>query len=137
MTTNRAEPDFDPDDMDDDDLDDALDHLADDDGDDREVAESLAKEMAAARERIARVPASTVVANHAMGLFELAAIHLMQDPPNFNEATLAIDAVAALIDRLPGRLGDEETTLRQALSQLRLDYVRLKDRAADTSEPSA
>ena len=137
MTTNRAEPDFDPDDMDDDDLDDALDHLADDDGDDREVAESLAKEMAAARERIARVPASTVVANHAMGLFELAAIHLMQDPPNFNEATLAIDAVAALIDRLPGRLGDEETTLRQALSQLRLDYVRLKDRAASASEPSA
>jgi len=131
MTTNRAEPDFDS--FDDDDLD----SLADDETD-RELAESLATEMAAARRRIAQVPASTVVANHAMGLFELAAIHLMQDPPNFSEATLAIDAVSALIDRLPGRLGDEENTLRQALSQLRLDFVRLKDRgAASSSEAPA
>lgn len=127
MTTNRAEPDFDPSDDDPETIDET----------DRELAESLAGEMAAARRRIAQVPASTVVANHAMGLFELAAIHLMQDPPNFGEATLAIDAVAALIDRLPGRLGDEETTLRQALSQLRLDFVRLKDRSAGGPEPSS
>jgi hypothetical protein len=125
MTTNRAEPGFDP--TDDDDFDPA-------DEVDPELAESMASEIAAARERIARVPAATVVANHAMGLFELAAIHLMQDPPKFSEATLAIDAVAALVDRLSGRLGDAEATLRQALAQLRLDYVRLKDHSAAASD---
>jgi hypothetical protein len=129
MTTNRAEPDFDP--ADDDDLS-VEDDLAIDD--DREQAESLANEIAAVRAKLARVPAATVVANHAMGLYELAAIHLSQDAPNFTEATLAIDAMAALIDRLQGRLGNDETTLRESLAQLRMAFVTLKDRSASDSE---
>ena len=71
--------------------------------------------MAAVRDRLAQVPAATVVANHAMGLYELGAIHLSQDPPSFSEATIAIDAMAALIDRLPGRLGDDEATLARVV----------------------
>ena len=147
MTTNRAEPNFDPSDADDDDEDEnvddtALDDLGFDDtgldGDDRERAESLAREMAAVRDRLAQVPAATVVANHAMGLYELGAIHLSQDPPSFSEATIAIDAMAALIDRLPGRLGDDEATLRESLAQLRMAFVMLRNRAAgSSSEPSA
>ena len=129
MTNNRAEPDSDPSDddtaFDDTDLEDDL-ALEDD----REQAESLANEIASVRARLARVPAATVVANHAMGLYELAAIHLSQDAPNFTEATLAIDAMAALIDRLQGRLGNDETTLRESLAQLRLAFVTLKDRSA-------
>ena len=139
MTTNRAEPNFDPFDTDDtatDDTDDTDDVALDDglDDDDREVAESLASEMAAVRDRLARVPAASVVANHTMGLFELGAIHLSQDPPNFSEATIAIDAMAALIDRLSGRLGDDEVTLRESLAQLRMAFVTLKDR--DASKPA-
>ena len=131
MTTNRAEPDFDPDDDDDDDR--ALDDLPRDGDDDLERAESLASEIAAVRDRLAQVPAATVVANHAMGLYELGAIHLSQDPPSFSEATIAIDAMAALIDRLPGRLGDDEATLRESLAQLRMAFVMLRDRAAAAS----
>ena len=41
--------------------------------------------------------------------------------------------MAALIDRLQGRLGKDETTLRESLAQLRLAFVTLKDRAAATS----
>jgi len=135
MTTNRAEPDFDPDDDMADDT--APDDLSLDDEDDRERAESLASEIAAVRDRLAQVPAATVVANHAMGLYELGAIHLSQDPPSFSEATIAIDAMAALIDRLPGRLGDDEATLRESLAQLRMAFVMLRDRAAGASaEPS-
>ena len=147
MTTNRAEPDFDPFDDDADDMagddDTALDTALDGgpiDEDERELAESLASEMAAVRDRLAQVPAATVVANHAMGLYELGAIHLSQDPPSFGEATIAIDAMAALIDRLPGRLGDDEATLRESLAQLRMAFVMLRDRAAGASskaEPSA
>jgi hypothetical protein len=136
MTTNRAQPDFDDDD--DSAADRTPDDLAKDDDEDRELAESLASEMAAVRERLAQVPAARVVANHAMGLYELGAIHLSQDPPSFSEATIAIDAMAALIDRLPGRLGDDEATLRESLAQLRMAFVMLRDRAASASpEPSA
>ena len=138
MTTNRADPDFDP--FDDDEpasssLDD-LDLDEDLDEDERERAEALAAEMAAVRDRVAQVPAATVVANHAMGLYELGAIHLSQDPPSFSEATIAIDAMAALIDRLPGRLGDDEATLRDSLAQLRMAFVMLRDRAAAAAAPS-
>ena len=140
MTDNRTGPGFDPEfDPDDDDLD--LDGQDIDDVDiedldldgediDRDRAEEMASEMAAVQAQIAKVPAATVVANHAMGLYELGAIHLSQQPPNFTEASLAIDAFAALIDRLAGRLGAEEETLRQLLNGLRLAFIQLKDRAA-------
>ncbi len=77
------------------------------------------------RRQLAQVPPEVVIANHAMGLYELAAIHLSQDPPNAPAAALAIDAMGALVDGLAGRLGDAEPTLRDALSQLRLIFVQL------------
>ena len=60
--------------------------------------------MDEARRRLADVPAAQVVANHAMGLFELAAIHLSQQPPDLGEAALAIDAMAAVVDAVGDRL---------------------------------
>jgi hypothetical protein len=90
----------------------------------------LAAQMAEVREQLAKTPAAAVVANHVMGLYELAAIHLSQEPPNFAEATVAIDAMAAVLERLAGRLGEPETTLRDALSQLQLAFVQLRNRAA-------
>ncbi len=62
-------------------------------------------ELDEARRRLADVPAAQVVANHAMGLFELAAIHLSQQPPDLGEAALAIDAMAAVVDAVGDRLG--------------------------------
>jgi hypothetical protein len=97
----------------------------------REQALAMAQEMEQVRRELASVPASVVVANHAMGLYELAAIHLSSDPPNFQEAQLAIDAVTALVEGLEGRLGENEQTLRDALAQLRLAYVQLH--SADAS----
>lgn len=85
----------------------------------------MAAEMAQVREQLASVPAAVVVANHAMGLYELAAIHLSQQPPNLPEARVAIDAFAALIDTLKGRLGDDEPVLIDALAQLRLAFVQV------------
>src|SRR5713226_1487396 len=66
--------------------------------------EELAAEMAALRDQLARTPAAVVVANHAFGLFELAALHLSLSPPQLPEAQLAIDALTALVDGLAGRL---------------------------------
>ena len=103
----------------------------------RERAEALAKEMSEVRDRLAKTPASVVVGNHVMGLYELAAIHLSQQPPNFSEATVAIDAMTAVIERLPGRLGDNEQVLRDALSQLQLAFVQLKEREASSAAGDA
>lgn len=104
-----------------------------DDYDDEEL-EAMASEMAEVRRQLASVPASTVVANHAMGLYELAAIHLLQQPPRFDEAQLAIDAMGCLVEGVPGRLGEAEPTLRDALAQLRLTFVQVK--AAGGAAPS-
>lgn len=91
----------------------------------REQAMAMAAEMDEVRRQLASVPASVVIANHAMGLYELAAIHLSNQPPSFVEAQLAIDAMAAIVEGLEGRLGDNEATLRDALAQLRMAYVQL------------
>ncbi len=88
-------------------------------------AEAMAAELAEARSRLADTPSAVVVANHAMGLYELAAIHLSNDPPNLSEAKVAVDAMAAIVDALPGRLGEHEETLRAARSQIQMVFVEL------------
>lgn len=90
-------------------------------------------DMESVRQRLAEVPAADIVANHAIGLWELAAIHLQADPPELAAATLAIDAVALLVDGLAGRLGDHEAMLRDALGNIRLAYVSVAGRPADGS----
>ena len=99
----------------------------------REKAEEAIRQLAETRERIRSVPAAMVVANHAMGLYELAAIHLAAQPPNFGDATVAIDALGALTDGMAGRLGDAESTLREGLSQMRMAYVQLKQKTPATN----
>jgi len=99
----------------------------------REQAEAMAREMAAVQEQIASAPASVVVSNHLMGFYELAAIHLSQQPPNLPEASVAIDALGAVVEKLPGRLGEAESTLREALHQIRLAYVAVEKADRDAS----
>lgn len=88
--------------------------------------EDAAEEVADIRRQLAAVPASRVVANHAMGLYELAAIHLSNQPPNLGEARVAIDAMGGIVDALEDRMGDDEAVLRDALAQLRMAYVQLQ-----------
>jgi hypothetical protein len=102
-----------------------------------EQQQQLAQEMAQMQAELASVPASVVIANHAIGLFQLAAIHLNQRPPNLEEARLAIDALAALVEGLAGRLGEEESALRDALNQLRMAFVQLSQSGGAEPEPPA
>lgn len=89
-------------------------------------AQEMAAEMQQVRDQLSQVPAAQVVANHAMGCWELAAIHLSAQPPNFAEAQVAIDAFGALVEVVKGRLGEDEGTLSDALAQLRLAFVQMK-----------
>jgi hypothetical protein len=90
--------------------------------------EELAAEMAAVQRQLLEVPAAVVIANHCIGMFQLAALHLNQPSPNLEEAQLAIDAFAAIVEGLGPRLGEHEEPLRDALAQIRLAYVQVKAR---------
>lgn len=104
-------------------------------------AQQIAAEMQQVRDQLASVPAAVVIANHAMGCYELAAIHLSAQPPRLDESRLAIDAFAALVGTLKGRLGADESTLEDALAQIRLAYVQISGTggpepdAPETAEP--
>jgi hypothetical protein len=86
----------------------------------------MRQHMAELRDRLAGTPAEVVVANHAYGLFELAALHLSLEHPQLEEARLAIDALGCLVEGLGARLGEPAEELTTALSQLRLAYVQIQ-----------
>ena len=91
--------------------------------------EEMAARMAEFQRELLEAPAALVITNHCIGLFQLAAIHLEAQPPNLEEAQLAIDALAAVVERLGPRLGAEERPLLEALTNLRLAFVEVRGRA--------
>ena len=97
----------------------------DDELDDVTEAEMRAK-LDKTRRHLAKIPATQVVANHAMGLFELKAIHLSRQPPDLAEASVAIDAMAAVVDAVGDRLGPNGGVLRDALAQIQLAFVQVR-----------
>jgi hypothetical protein len=90
-------------------------------------------------ERLKATPAADVIVNHAIGIWQLALVHLgvVTPPspdgrppvPDLASAGLAIDAVAALVDGLAERLGEGEEMLRDALQQVQMLYVEIADAA--------
>jgi hypothetical protein len=81
--------------------------------------------MEAVRQELLRAPVELVISNHAMGLWELAALHLSERPPHLPEAQMAIDALSALVEGLQGRLGEAERTLRDGLAEIRMAFVQI------------
>jgi hypothetical protein len=64
----------------------------------RAQAEEMIARMAEVQRQLLSHPASAFVANHLMGLYELAAVHLDQPEPKYEEVRLAIDAMTAMLD---------------------------------------
>ncbi len=93
-----------------------------------EEGEGISEEdMARLAAELTSTPVEDVVANHCYGLFELAALHLSQQPPNLASARLAIDAMGVLVDGLGERLGQHHGTLTEGLTQLRLAFVKISE----------
>jgi hypothetical protein len=88
--------------------------------------EELEAELAEVQRQLLETPASVIIANHAIGLFQLAALHLNQQPPNFVDAQLAIDALGSIVEGLGERMGQDEEPLKDALAQIRLAFVQIK-----------
>ena len=91
-----------------------------------EMDEELQAELRAMQEQMIRTPAAIVVANHCIGLVELAALHLGQKPPNLAEAQVAIDALSGILDAVGSRMGENGPPLRQALNQMRMAFIEAK-----------
>lgn len=92
--------------------------------------EELRAHLAEVQRQLLETPASVVIANHCIGLFQLAALHLEQNPPRLPEAKLAIDAMRGVIDAVGARMDEEEQPLRDALAQLQMAYVQRQSAAA-------
>ena len=105
-----------------------------------EEREPTPEEVEALREvhaRLIATPVEDVVANHALGIWQLALVHLgvitppdadgNPAPANLLAAGLAIDAMAALVDGLGERLGVHEPVLRDALTQAQMLFVEVSD----------
>jgi hypothetical protein len=101
-----------------------------------------AEEVAAVRElheRLKATPVADVIVNHAIGIWQLALVHLgvvtppsedgQLPAPDLASAGLAIDALAALVDGLTDRLGEGEEMLRDALHQAQMLYVEIAEAA--------
>jgi hypothetical protein len=82
-------------------------------------------ELARIQEELAATPVAEIIANHAIGLWQLAVLHLTREDRDPEAAGLAIDGLAALVDGLGARLGPNEGPLRDALAQVRLAYVQV------------
>ena len=82
--------------------------------------------LAELQDQLANTPVELVIANHAFGLFELAALHLSSNPPRLPQARLAIDALGALVEGLAGKLTDYEAQLVEGLANLRMAFVQIR-----------
>jgi hypothetical protein len=100
----------------------------------RAEAEEFARQVDAARRQLLEAPAGTVVAQQALQFYELAALHLSQPQPKLDDARVAIDAFAAVVNGLGSRLGEAEQPLRQALNQIQLAFVEASRSAGGTAE---
>lgn len=94
---------------------------------------AVEEELRQVRAEIAGTPAIDIVANHAIGLWQLAVLHLNPEPGQplrLSEAAVAIDAMGGMVEALGDRLGEHAEPLRAAVTQLRLAFVEIQRQAA-------
>ena len=93
--------------------------------------EEMQAQFEEATRQLVAMPAADVITQHAIGCYELAAIHLSQPEPNADAARLAIDALAAILDGVGDRLGEAGAELSRGLPQLRLACVEVTKKPSD------
>jgi hypothetical protein len=117
---------------------DAAEHTAAGSVSDPAEREAMESELKRVRAELAHTPVADLIANHAIGLWQLGVLHLTPEegqPVRLDEAGLAIDAMAALVEGLGERLGEAAEPLRDALAQLRVAFVQISERAEAGESP--
>ena len=94
---------------------------------------AVAEELRRVRAELAATPVVDLIANHGVGLWQLAVLHLVpedEEAPRLVDAALAIDALAGIVEGLGDRLERHAAPLADALAQLRMAYVQVQERDA-------
>jgi len=110
-----------------------LDSLTDDE---RLQLQGELAEMMRVRREVAATPASEMLANYLMRFFDLATIYLESEPPAFAEAATVIEAFRSVLDGLGDRLGENRPMLTEALGQLQMVFVQVKQQTGTTAPDS-
>ena len=97
------------------------------------AAAAMEQQLREAQEQLLSVPASQIVANHIIGLFELAAIHLRVDPPPPPPPPPPQHPNANQDEQLGDQLPDHQT-LAAALHQIRLAFVEVQNQTDDSED---
>lgn len=95
----------------------------------RAEVEAAVAEMAEAQQQLVSTPVEQIIAQHVIGLRELAILHLQQPAPDFEVSKVAIDAIRGIVEATGGRLGELDQPLRHDLQQLELAFITERDRA--------
>ena len=104
-----------------------LDSLTDEE---RQQLQAELAEMMRVRREVAATPAAEMLTNYLMRFFDLATIYLEGEPPAFAEAATVIEAFRSVLDGIGDRLGENEPLLQEALGQLQMVFVQVKNSAA-------
>jgi hypothetical protein len=104
--------------------------------DERNQLQAELAEMMRVRREVAATPAAEMLANYLMRFFDLATIYLESEPPAFGEAATVIEAFRSVLDGLGDRLGEHQPTLTEALGQLQMVFVQVKQATESTAPDS-
>jgi hypothetical protein len=106
------------------------------DEDERRQLASELEEMMRVRREVAATPAAEMISNHMIRFLDLATIYLEAEPPAFGEAATAIEAFRSVLEGVGDRLGDHRAMLTEALGQVQMIFVQVKD-ASEGATPDA
>ena len=94
-----------------------------------EPTEEDLREYAEHLDQLRRIPVKEVVLNQAVSLAQIASLHL--SPDELDEASLAIDALIGMVDKLGDRLGPAATQLRAVIADLQMQFVATREGTSD------
>jgi len=92
------------------------------------------QQLAEIRQNILETPIELILAQHFLGLSEIAVIHLSEANPNLESARLVINAMNGIVSATQGELGDAEEALQLALHQVQMEYVKVSQKASQPQE---
>ncbi|MGZ4736138.1 MAG: hypothetical protein ACXVJW_01375 [Acidimicrobiia bacterium] len=87
--------------------------------------------------RLAETPVEAIVTQFAVELQEIAVLHLGlagERPESLAQASIAVDAMGAIVDAVGERFGPNAEPLRQAVAALRLGYVEVSSEIGNAGE---
>jgi hypothetical protein len=100
-----------------------------------EEKQAALEQITKMRAELLSTPARDVIGNHIVGFYELASVHLSEaaqaqgaeKEQRLAEASLCIDAMAAVVNGLSDRLDAHAEPLHAALAQMQMAFAQVKN----------